>query len=428
MTNQEIILLIGSVVITWLVCMLYHRQVLSHVRFKCNTLIDNNKFLHSELTQEKELLTAEREQKSELKLDIAGLESELKNIRDRFFEYRNDLESQDARFKVLANQILDEKSKRFDEQQKKGIHDLLEPLKDKISAFEEKVDKTNIASAQRHASLKEQVSFLSAHSDKVARDANNLAKALRGDFKKQGNWGELILDSILEKSGLVKGREYFTQNSKRNDDGKLQRPDVIIDTPQGKKIIIDSKVSLNAYNGIIAAEDEETAILSKRAHVIAVKKHVDDLSAKNYHDLYKHESPDFVMMFIPIDTAFSAALEHDPDLYNYAFEKNIVIVSASTLLATLKTVESMWRNDKYNKNAMAIASEAGKMYDKFVGFTEDMERMGQQLDTVKTTYNTSVKKLSLGQGNLIKRAERIKALGAKANKTLKLEAKAIDAY
>ncbi len=427
MTNQEIILLMASVVITWLVCMIYHKQVLSHVKHRCNTALKDNKFLHGELLQERQLLNSEREHKSELRQDVASLESELRNIRERFLEYRNDLESQDARFKVLANQILEEKSKRFDEQQKKGIQDLLEPLKEKITSFEEKVEKTNVASAQRHASIKEQVHYLSIQSEKVAKDANNLAKALKGDFKKQGNWGELILDSILEKSGLVKGREYFIQNSKRNDEGKLQRPDVIIDIPNGKKIIIDSKVSLNAYNGIMSAEDEDAAKLSQRAHVLAVKKHVEQLSNKNYHDLYKHESPDFVMMFIPIDTAFSIALQYDPDLYDYAFDKNIIIVSSSTLLATLKTVETMWRNDKQNKHALEIAGEAGKMYDKFVNFVDDMERLGTQLETAKNTYNASLKKLSTGSGNLIKKAERIKALGAKANKSLKNSTLAIEA-
>jgi len=393
MTDQEIIFMVGAIVITWLVCMLYHKQAVAHFKHRVNSVTDQNKFLHGELQQERELLAVERNRSTELKQDVAGLESELKNIRERFFEYRNDLESQDKRFKVLANQILDEKSKRFDAQQKKGIQDLLEPLKEKIVSFEEKVEKTNVASAQRHASLKEQVHFLSTHSEKVAKDANNLAKALKGDFKKQGNWGELILDSVLEKSGLVKGREYFVQNSKRNDEGRLLRPDVIIDTPNSKKIIIDSKVSLNAYNSLVAADDEEEAKLCQRAHVLAVKKHVDDLSSKNYHDLYKQESPDFVMMFIPIDTAFSAALQFDPDLYNYAFDKNIVIVSSSTLLATLKTVESMWRNDKQGKHAIEISVEAGKMYDKFVNFVEDVERIGTQLDTVKNTYNQTLKKL-----------------------------------
>ncbi len=427
MTDQEIILLVASIVITWLVCMLYHRQVLSHYKHRAKTAVDQHSFMYSELQQERKLLEDERIRVSELRQDVASLESELKSIRERFFEYRNDLESQDKRFQVLANQILEEKTSRFDAQQRKGIQDLLQPLKEKITSFENKVDKTNLASAQRHASLKEQLHFLAAHSDKVAKDANNLARALKGDFKKQGNWGELILDSILEKSGLEKGREYFVQNSKRNDEGKLLRPDVIIDTPNGKKIIIDSKVSLNAYNAMVAADDEETAKLNQRAHVLAVKKHVDELSEKNYHDLYRKESPDFVMMFIPIDTAFSAALQYDNDLYHYAFDKNIVMVSSSTLLATLKTVESMWRNDNQNKYALEISVEAGKMYDKFVSFVEDIEKMGAQLDTVKNTYNNTLKKLSSGQGNLIKKAQRIKALGAKTNKKLKSKKTVVEA-
>ncbi|MFZ1558863.1 MAG: DNA recombination protein RmuC, partial [Saprospiraceae bacterium] len=231
-------------------------------------------------------------------------------------------------------------------------------------------------------------------------------------------WGELILESILDKSGLEKNREYFVQVTERNDEGKMYKPDVVIQLPDGKKLIIDSKVSLNAYEMMVNADTDDEQKIAHKAHVLAVKNHIDSLASKNYHDLYKVESPDFVLMFIPIDTALSAAIQLDSELYLYAFDKNIVMVAPSTLLATLKTVDTMWRNDKQNRFAMEIAEEAGKMYDKFVGFADDMDKLGKQLNTAQSTYHDSMKKLNSGTGNLVSRAENIKALGAKANKSL----------
>ena len=376
--------------------------------------------LRNELLQERGLLAEEKEEKSQAMQRLAALETEYKLVRQRLDDYTKDLAAQDERFKNLAQQVLEEKSHSFDVQQKKGIQSLLEPLQERIKAFEEKVEKTNHESIQRHTSLKEQISYLHQQSERVSKDANNLARALKGDYQKQGAWGELILESILDKSGLVKDREYFTQDTQVNEEGRRQRPDVVIALPDGKKLIIDSKVSLNAYQNMVNAEIEEDADISSKAHLLAVRNHVDTLSAKNYQDLYEMESPDFVLMFIPIDTAFSAALARDNHLYQYAFDKNVVIVTPSTLLATLKTVETMWRNDKQNRYALEIAGEAGKMYDKFVGFVDDMEKMGKQMDTAKNTYNSAIKKLSTGSGNLVGRAEKIKALGAKAHKKLNL--------
>ena len=232
----------------------------------------------------------------------------------------------------------------------------------------------------------------------------------------QGNWGELILESVLDKSGLEKDREYFLQQT-FDHEGKQVRPDVIIHLPDGKRLIIDSKVSLTAYEQMIRAEDQAIKTFEK-AHLLSVRKHIDGLSAKNYHDVYQIESPDFVLLFIPIDTAFASAIKADPGLYQYAFDKNIVIVTPSTLLATLKTVDSLWKNEKQQKHALDIATEAGKMYDKFVGLVEDLDKLGKQMDTARGTYHDSMKKLKEGSGNLVGRAEKIKALGAKANKKL----------
>jgi len=245
-----------------------------------------------------------------------------------------------------------------------------------------------------------------------------LANALKGDYKKQGNWGELILKNILDKSGLEEGREYLIQDSGRDEEGHLKRPDVVLYLPNQQRIVIDSKVSLRAYNDVMAAETQEEASRHAKAHALAIRNHIDTLSQKRYQDLYKMQTPDFVFMFVPIDTAFAVALQHQVNLYDYAFDKNIVIVTPSMLLATLKTVESMWRIDKQNRYAIEIANEAGRMYDKFVGLTESFSTIEKQLNTAQNSFQEAKKKLSTGSGNLVKRAEHIKSLGAKASKSI----------
>jgi len=321
-------------------------------------------------------------------------------------------------FTAIAEKLLKEKTKEFTEVNQENIKNILNPLNEKIKDFEKKVELSNKESSARHSGLKELIKIISAQSQKVTDEAGNLAKALKGDKKMQGNWGEMVLQSILDKSGLEKGREYHVQQSERDHEGRLKKPDIVIDLPGNKKIIVDSKVSLVAYESFVSADDQEEAEGHVKNHTLAIRKHVKDLCDKNYQSLYQIESPDFVMMFIPIETAFSVALQKDRNLYSYAFDKNIIIVTPSTLLATLKTVESLWKNDKQNRYSAEIAEEAGKMYDKFVGFTEDMAKMGNQLNTVKNTYTTSMKKLSEGSGNLVRRAEKIKELGANTSKHL----------
>lgn len=371
-----------------------------------------------ESKNQKEQLAAFTQKITTSEVKAASLESEIKFMQQNYDALVNDKAIQMQRFEQIAGKILAQQSQSMDERQKTGMKEILEPLKEKIKSFEEKIEKSNVDTAGRHESLKEQMKLLYEKSDQVSKDAGNLVKALKGDYKKQGNWGELILESILDKSGLEKNREYFVQVTERNDQGKMVKPDVVIHLPGSKRLIIDSKVSLNAYDAMVNADDEEEQKTAHKAHVLAIKNHIDNLASKNYHDLYSMESPDFVLMFIPIDTALSAAIQLDPDLYLYAFEKNIVMVAPSTLLATLKTVDTMWRNDKQNRFALEIAEEAGKMYDKFVGFVEDMDKLGKQLFTVQHTYQDAVKKMSTGTGNLLSRAENIKSLGAKANKSL----------
>ena len=383
-----------------------------------STLQNNMEINAILLNKEKQQTEIENKKNQALEIKITTLEAELRHHKEKYEYLVNDTEHQLQKFENIANKVLHHQSAIMDEKQKLGIKEILDPLKEKIKTFEDKIEKTNLESVGRHESLKEQMKLLYEKSDQVSKDANNLVKALKGDYKKQGNWGELILESILDKSGLEKNREYFVQVTERNDEGKMYKPDVVIQLPDGKKLIIDSKVSLNAYEMMVNADTDDEQKIAHKAHVLAVKNHIDTLASKNYHDLYKVESPDFVLMFIPIDTALSAAIQLDAELYLYAFDKNIVMVAPSTLLATLKTVDTMWRNDKQNRFAMEIAEEAGKMYDKFVGFADDMDKLGKQLNTAQSTYHDSMKKLNSGTGNLVSRAENIKALGAKANKSL----------
>lgn len=346
------------------------------------------------------------------------LESELRHLREKLNQLRDDQDLQLQQFENIATRVLEKEGERFKKMQHNDMGLIIDPLKERIKEFELKIERTHHESIKRHQSLKEHISFLGRQSQQVALDAQRLSKALSADFKKQGNWGELILESILDKSGLEKNREYRVQTSVKDEEGKIFRPDVVIYLPDSKQLIIDSKVSLNAYNKMVNAEDEDEERTYQKAHALAVKKHIDVLSGKKYQNLYG-STPDFVLMFIPLDTAFTAALKYDPELYQYGFEKNIVVVTSSTLLATLKTVETMWRNDKQNRNARKIAAEAGKMYDKLVGFAATMRKLGMQIHTVQNSYNTAIKQLESGRGNLMKKAVEIKKLGAKTSKSVR---------
>ena len=317
----------------------------------------------------------------------------------------------------MASRILEEKSEKFTLQNKENIKSILNPLEEKIKTFEKKVEDTQKESISMHSALKEQLLGLKDLNQQMTKEATNLTRALKGDSKTQGNWGELVLERVLEKSGLEKDREYFVQQNFQREDGSRVLPDVVLHLPDSKKMIIDSKVSLTAYEQFVNAEDEERPLFLK-AHVNSIKKHVDQLSAKNYQDLYDIESPDFVLMFIPIEPAFAVAINEDNSLYNKAFEQNIVIVTPSTLLATLRTVDSMWNNEKQQQNAIEIAKQAGALYDKFEGLVTDLTSVGKKIDAAKSDYSSAMNKLVDGKGNLITRVEKIKKMGAKAKKAL----------
>jgi DNA recombination protein RmuC len=295
---------------------------------------------------------------------------------------------------------------------------ILNPLQEKIQLFEKKVEDTHKESIDYHAALRQQILGLREMNDKMSKETVNLTKALKGDSKMQGNWGELVLERVLEKSGLEKGREYEVQQSFTTEEGNRVMPDVIINLPDGKKMVVDSKVSLTAYERFVNEEDDDLKAGILKEHVTSVKRHVDQLSDKNYQDIYQMESPDFVLLFIPIEPAFALALNEDNTLYNKAFEKNIVIVTPSTLLATLRTIDSMWANQKQQENAMEIARQAGALYDKFEGFVSDLIKIGKKMDEAKSEYGNAMNKLVEGKGNLVRSAEKLRKMGAKAKKAL----------
>ncbi len=357
----------------------------------------------------------------QLMRENATLKSEGLGLQQRMEEQKGELEKLNERmtlqFKNLANEILEEKSKKFTDQNKTSLGELLNPLKEKLGEFEKKVEESNKENVRMNSSLGEQLKNLKELNQQITKEAENLTRALKGDTKAQGNWGEYILESILEKSGLVKGQEFIVQESTTTEGGRL-RPDVVVKLPDNKNIVIDSKVSLVAYEQAINAETDEDRALNLKMHVQSIKNHIKQLSAKDYQKLYGVEGLDFVLMFIPIEPAFSTALQAESDLFNQAYEKQIVLVSPSTLLATLRTVANIWRYEYQNRNVLEIARQAGDMYDKFVNFSEDLIKLGQQMDTSKKTYSDAMNKLVDGTGNLVRRAEKLKSLGAKTSKQM----------
>jgi DNA recombination protein RmuC len=363
-----------------------------------------------------------REAREELALELTRKHSELQFLVQKNEEQKQEVEQLQEKFtkefENLANKILEEKTVKFTEQNKENLKNILTPLQEKIQHFEKKVEDTHKESIDYHAALRQQIIGLKEMNEQMSKETLNLTKALKGDSKMQGNWGELILERVLEKSGLERGREYDVQQSFVNQDGQRVQPDVIINLPDGKKMVVDSKVSLSAYERFINEEDEMLKSTHLKEHISSIKRHVDQLSDKNYHDLYQMESPDFVLLFIPIESAFAIALNDDNSLYNKAFEKNIVIVTPTTLLATLRTIDSMWTNQKQQENALEIARQAGALYDKFEGFVSDLIKIGKKMDEAKGEYSAAMNKLVEGRGNLVHSVEKLRKMGAKTKKTL----------
>ena len=368
---------------------------------------------------EKEII---RTEKDSLAIQLSKKEVDFENLWERNIEQKQEVEKLQEKFtkefENLANKILEEKSNKFTEQNKENMKNILTPLQDKIQLFEKKVEDTHKESIDYHAALRQQILGLREMNEQMSKETINLTKALKGDSKMQGNWGELVLERVLEKSGLEKDREYYVQQSHTNEEGNRVFPDVVINLPDGKKMIVDSKVSLTAYEKYINEEDDALKNSYLKEHTNSIKRHVEQLGEKNYHDLYQIESPDFVLLFIPIEPAFAIALNEDTTLYNKAFEKNIVIVTPSTLLATLRTIDSMWANQKQQENAFEIARQAGALYDKFEGFVADLIKIGKKIDESKVEYQGAMNKLVDGKGNLVTSVEKLKKMGAKAKKAL----------
>jgi len=370
-------------------------------------------------------LQGERDRLADANRELESTRSFYLAEKDKLAEQKLSYEQSQQRlnkdFELIANKILEEKSTRFVEQNRTNLDLILNPLKENIKAFEEKVEKVYKAESDERNILKGVISELQIQSKLIQEDANNLTKALKGDSKKQGNWGEVILEKVLERSGLVKDQEYRIQASLVSTDGSRFQPDVVIDLPDDKHLIVDAKVSLVAYERSVSAETDDEREGYIKQHLASIKNHIQELSAKNYHELYKINSPDFVLLFVPIESSFSIAVQKDAELFNFAWDRRVVIVSPSTLLATLRTIASMWKQERQNRNVMEIARLSGSMYDKFVGFVTDMENIGKHIKNGQDAYDKALNKLSDGSGNLVNTSEKIKKLGAKATKQIDIK-------
>lgn len=381
-----------------------------------SSLLQNDKqLLIAELNQERIHLAQANQS---LESSRSYYKAQQEKIAELNLERDKNQEKFNKDFELIANRILDEKTQKFTEQNRTNLDILLSPLKENIKAFEEKVDRVYKVEADERNILKGVITQLMDLNKMMSVETQNLTKALKGDNKKQGNWGEMILERVLERSGLVKDQEYRIQASMQSTDGNRFQPDVIIDLPDNKHLIVDSKVSLIAYSRMVDCESEADKDLYVKQHISSLRNHITDLSSKNYSDLYKINSPDFVMLFIPIESCFSIAVQKDADLFNYAWDKRVVIVSPSTLLATLRTIASIWKQERQNRNVMEIARLSGEMYDKFVGFAGDMESIGKNIRQSHDAYDKALNKLSTGRGNLAVTAEKIKKLGAKTGKQI----------
>jgi len=357
---------------------------------------------------------------NELNGVISRKEAELSALKEKYSQYRSEVENLQERFKIefknLANDILEEKTQKFTDQNRTRLDEILKPLGEKIREFEKKVDDTYDKESKQRFSLEKEIQRLAEMNQQISTEANNLTKALKGQAKTQGNWGEMILESILEKSGLVRDREYFVQSSFTNEHGRRMQPDVIIAYPGDRQVVIDAKVSLNAYERYASAETKEEQDVAARDHLISVKNHINELSGKNYQDLYQLRTLDFVMMFMPVEPAYMLAMQQDPSLWSTAYDKRILLISPTNLITAVRMIANLWRVEYQNKNAQEIARQSGDLFDKFVNFVDDLTDIGKKIDATKQSYESAQNKLISGKGNLVRRAEKIRELGAKTSK------------
>jgi DNA recombination protein RmuC len=369
--------------------------------------------LKNNLIEKNNLITEHYGKIQELKAQNEGLNEKLNTLRKEIDETRKTFETE---FKNMAQTILDEKTQKFTELNKSNMNDILKPLSENIENFKKKVEETYDKESKERFSLGDRVKELLELNQKISKEATDLTRALKGDSKKQGNWGEVILERILERSGLEKGREYFTQESYRDDHGQTFRPDVVLHYPDERKVVIDSKVSLVAYEKYASAEDIDEQKAYLKEHIRSLRTHIDGLSSKKYEELVK--SLDFTMMFIPIEPAYLEAVREDEDLWHYAYNKRILLISPTHLVSAIKMISDLWKREFQNRNAEEIAKRGGLLYDKFVGFVENLNKVGKNIDQASKSYDEALSQLSVGRGNLVTQAEQLKKLGLKTTKDL----------
>jgi DNA recombination protein RmuC len=398
---------------------------LQRVEAEKKSLVWEDRFgtLKTETEEWKSELKKLREENTILTGRLEKAKVEYRNLQEKLQTQKTELEDLQKKFTTefenIANKILEKNSEKFTAANQKNITEVLNPLKEKINLFEKKVEDTYQKGLKDQTDLRAELKKLHDLNSKISEEANNLTRALKGDVKKQGNWGEVVLERILERSGLNEGEQgYQKQFSDTSEDGKRIQPDIVINLPDNKHIIVDSKVSLIAFERAVNAATEEEKVAHIKEHILSLKTHIKGLSEKHYQTASKLNSPDFVLLFIPIEASFGVAIQEDQELFMFAWDKKVVLVSPSTLLATLRTISSIWQQENQTKNALEIAKQSGALYDKFVGFIADMETIGKNLNTTQKTYDAAINKLQTGSGNLVGRVEKIKKLGAKATKAL----------
>ena len=388
---------------------------LSASQLKGEALIEESERLRKAVADGQSALIGAREENARLQTSVKEQRQHAEEKLKLLSEAR---ESMQNGFKNLANEIFESKQKEFKNQSKEQLSGVLDPLHERIKSFEKRVEDTYSNEAKERYSLQKEVKNLQELNARIAQDAVNLTNALKGESKKQGIWGEMVLERVLESSGLVKGREYELQVTLKSAEGTRLQPDAIVRLPEAKYVVIDSKVSLSSYEKYCSTDDETLSQAALTAHIRSIRTHIKQLSAKDYQSLKGIRTLDYILMFVPIESAFSLATQEDPDLYTDALARQIAIVTPSTLLATLRTIQNMWRIEQQNRNADDIADRAGKLYDKFVNFVADLELIGQRLDSTRCAWDDACNKLVDGRGNLVKRAEDMKKLGAKVSKSL----------
>ena len=426
--DTTVIILIGAIALVLVVLLVLRRQTdgvtnsapagLTVPKELYNTIVAQNEMLRAELAAKEQELRESLAQVAARDQSVLHLLETLQVQKTESEQFHNRFKTE---FENLANRLLEEKSRRFTEQNAQQLHQTLAPLREKILEFEQNIDRKFTEETREKSGLKKEIEQLRELNQQLSRDAHNLASALKGQSKVQGDWGELQLEVLLEKAGLQKGAHFLTQTTLRDDDGAAKRPDFIIQLPENKQLIIDAKVSLTAFERYFNEDDPTRRDQHLRAHIGSIRNHVQELSGKNYQMLYQVNTPDYLLLFIPIESALTVAAQADPKLFTDALERNIVLVTTSSLMATMRTVAYLWKQEKQTRSVQEIARQSGLLYDKFVSFVEDLRAIGARLDSARTAYDEAMLKLVNGArpgDTLVGRAEKIRELGAKASKRL----------